>query len=49
MSRNKLYSCRLEVCITPDQRKKIDKMAGKSKTANEIIREAIEAMYEKNY
>lgn len=48
MSRNKLFSKRMEVCLTPEQHKIVKDLAKKSnKRKNEIIREAIMKMWEK--
>lgn len=48
MSRNKLYKVRMDICITPEQRKLVKEMAKKyNKTMNEIIREAIVQKWEK--
>jgi len=48
MSRNELYSKRVELCLTPEQHKIVKELAKKSnKRMNEIIREAIMNMWEK--
>lgn len=47
MSRNKLYESRIEICLTPDQKKILEKLAKKyNKTMNEIVRQAICEMWE---
>ena len=52
MSRNKLYRNRVEVCLNDDQWDIVkelqkDKKGKISKTANEVIRQAIDEMWEK--
>ena len=48
MSRNKLFSKRMELCLTPEQYKIVKELSKKSnKRMNDIIREAIMNMWEK--
>ncbi len=48
MSRNKFYSERIELCLTVDQKKIVVNLAKKHrKRMNEVIRQAIEEMWEK--
>lgn len=43
MSRNKLYEARIEVCLLPEVKVKLEKKAKKHKRrVNELIREAID-------
>jgi hypothetical protein len=47
MSRNKLYSERIELCLTKEQKKIVIELAKKrKKRMNEVIREAIEHEWE---
>lgn len=47
MSRNKFYSERIELCLTKEQKKIVQQLSKKyRKTMNEVIREAIEDMWE---
>ncbi len=46
MSRNKLYSERLEICITPKQKKWLADEANKKEiTINELLREMIQMYF----
>lgn len=48
MSRSKLYSKRLEICLTPAQHKIVTELARiNGKRINEVIRQAINEMWEK--
>lgn len=45
MSRNKLYTERLEICTTPNQRKKLEKVAAEAEiTVNQVVRELIDSL-----
>lgn len=47
MSRNKLYSERIELCVTKEQRIMIEKMSKMlGRRMNEVIREAVERLWE---
>lgn len=48
MSRSTLYTARLELCLTPGQLKQVKELARiNNKRMNEIIRQAINEMWEK--
>ena len=48
MSRNKLFSKRMELCLTPDQHKIVKELAKLSnQRLNEVIRKAIMEKWEK--
>lgn len=44
MSRNKLYTERLELCLTPCQKKQLEKEADKKKVRiNQLVRDIIDS------
>ena len=48
MSRNQLYRNRIELCLNDEQKKIVKELAKKyKKRMNEIIRQAIDEMWEK--
>ena len=48
MSRNKLFSKRMELCLTVEQHKIVKELAKKAQmTANEVVRCAIMELWEK--
>jgi hypothetical protein len=48
MSRNQLYRNRLELCLNDEQKKIVKELAKKyKKRMNEVIRQAIDEMWEK--